>query len=316
MRASLPMSKAISLMGKAMQEASNGNSVMPLRWGMYMPSGGVMGMMPGYIAGPECFGLKVINMMPQNNGTKRSSHIGLMMLFEPKHGVPLALIDGGEITAMRTAAASAMATQHLARKDSRVLTILGSGEQARSHIEAMMLVRDFDEYRVWSRNSKNVEMFCEDMALRHGIEINSYDDVRSAVKGTDVICAVTGTKEPILFGEDLEPGMHLNVVGASEVHKREIDTDAVKKSSYFIDSRKSTMNQAGELLQAIKEGVVSEDHIRGEIGTVITGEIKGRTSKNEITLYRSLGVVTQDLVVAYYLYEQALKKGGGTKVDF
>lgn len=315
-REALSMTSTIALMEKAMVEASSGKTVLPLRWGLETPEGGVMGMMPGYMHDPKCFGIKIVNIMPNNIGTEYSSHLGCMMLFEAKHGLPLAMIDAGEITAFRTAAASALATKYLARQDAKILTIIGGGEQGRSHLEALRQVRDFTEIRIWSHNREEAICYKNIMKDRYAIDVVVHDDIRIAVSGADVICTVTAASEPILLGDMLEPGQHLNIVGASVRQKREIDTAAVIRSKYFVDYRMSAMNQAGELLKAIESGYISLSHMRGEIGEVISGSIEGRVSDQEITLYRSLGVATQDLVVAHYLYEQALDGGPGTKVDF
>lgn len=315
-REALSMSQAIILMEKAMREASEGKTLLPLRWGLEMPDGGVMGMMPGYMNDPECFGIKLVNIMPENIGTEYSSHLGCMLLFEARHGLPLAIIDAGEITAYRTAAASALATKYLARDEAKVLTIIGAGEQGRSHLQALRHVRDFTEYRVWSHDLKEAEEYQAEMSSLYDVNVNVCKDIGSAVAGSDVICTVTSAPSPILFGEMLEPGMHLNVVGSSIRQKQEIDTAAVKRVNYFVDYRMSAMNQAGEFLKAVEEGAIHMDHLKGEIGSVISGRIPGRCSSEDITLYRSLGVATQDLVVAKYLYDQAKSGGSGTTVDF
>lgn len=315
-KAALPVEEALTLVEKAMREASSGKAVLPLRWGLEMPDGGLMGMMPGYMQDPECFGIKVVNIMPENAGTTNSSHMGCVLLFDAREGTPLAMIEAGELTAIRTAAASALATKTLAREDASVLTILGAGEQARAHLEALYRLRPFREFRIWSRTLSKAEEYRDDMSAELGIDIKVCGDVKEAVHGAGVICTATSSPTSILPGDWLEPGMHLNVVGASVADRQEIDTTAVRRSRYYVDYRSSTEAQAGDFINAVREGAVGDDHIVGEIGDVLAGRAPGRSTAEEITLYRSLGVATQDLIVAWHLYQKGLTGTVGTPVAF
>ncbi|MEX0297687.1 MAG: ornithine cyclodeaminase family protein [Kordiimonas sp.] len=312
----LSMSQAIELIEKAMCKVSDGSSILPLRWGMAMPEGGFMGMMPGYIADPDCFGIKIVNIMPDNAGSKLSSHLGCMLLFDAKTGVPLALIDAGEITAFRTAAASAVATDKLARRDSKVLALVGSGEQARAHLQALMLVRDFEEIRVQAWQRDEAERFAVEMRLQHNLNVKVEDTVKEALNGACVVCTVTSSPDPIVTADMLQPGMHLNVVGASIPERQEITNCVVSASRYYVDFKTSAFNQAGELIRSVEQGLITPNHVVGEIGEVLNGDVHGRESNHEVTLYRSLGVAAQDLVVANHLYLQALNGGPGSKIDF
>ncbi|MBN7796349.1 ornithine cyclodeaminase family protein [Parahaliea mediterranea] len=306
----------IGLMAEAMRQVSNGGAIQPLRWGMTMPTGGMMGMMPGYIAEPECFGIKVVNMMPANVGTDFSSHSGCLLLFDSEHGQALALLDAGRITARRTAAASALATDRLAREDAAVLTIVGSGEQALAHVEALCAVRAFREVRVCFRNPGRAPDFLDALPEALRPRLRAFGSVAEGVAGADVVCAVTASPTPVLEAAMLEPGMHINLVGACTRDRQEIANDALPGCRYFVDARASARDQAGELHSAIAAGVIDENFPLGEIGEVLGGGLAGRTGAGDITIYRSLGVAAQDLVVADYAYRQARHSSLGQEVAF
>jgi ornithine cyclodeaminase len=272
--------------------------------------------MPGYLAEPECFGVKLVSLFPNNVAAGLSSHLGLVLLFEPEHGRPVALMDAAEITAIRTAAASGLATRLLARPDAGDLAILGAGEQARSHLEAMACVRTLRRVRVWSRTEKSARSFAETQSAHLGLAIEVAPTPRAAVEGADLICTVSKAREPILEGAWIAPGAHLNVVGSSIAAAAEIDTDAVVRSRFFIDWRESTRNEAGEYLRAHKAGAITEAHILGEIGEVADGRVAGRLSDADITLYKSLGIAPQDLASAHFLLAEARARGVGQVVDF
>ena len=291
--------------------------VLPLRSVMVMPGElGMMGNMPGYIADPECFGVKLVSLIPRNKPPHYSSHLGLVLLFEAEHGCPVALLDAAGITAIRTAAASGLATRLLARPEAGDLALLGAGEQARSHLEAMLAVRALRRIRVWARDSYKAAAFAKAEGARHQISIETSATAREAVAGADIICTVTKAREPILLGEWLAPGAHLNVVGSSIASTAEIDTPAVVRSRFFVDYRDSTRNEGGEYLRALAAGAITADHIQGEIGEVANGSKIGRTSPLDVTLYKSLGVAPQDLASAYFVLRKARAAGVGQVIDF
>src|SRR5579862_2197157 len=275
----LPMSECIGLMHKTMIAVSEGRVVLPLRTILAMPGDrGMMGMMPGYLAEPECFGVKLVSLIPRNKPPQYSSHLGLVLLFEAEHGQPVALLDAAEITAVRTAAASGLATRLLAREDAGDLALLGAGEQARSHLEAMRTVRSLRRIRVWARDRDKARIFADEEGARHRISIETSPTVRDAVAGADIICTTTKAREPILLGDWLTPGVHLNVVGSSIAAAAEIDTPAVVKTRFFVDYRNSTINEGGEYLRALRAGAITPEHILGEIGEVANGSKEGRCS--------------------------------------
>jgi ornithine cyclodeaminase/alanine dehydrogenase-like protein (mu-crystallin family) len=313
----LPMAECIALMRKTMMAVSEGRVVLPLRSILVMPGDrGMMGMMPGYLADPECFGVKLVSLIPRNKPPQYSSHLGLVLLFEAEHGQPVALLDAAEITAIRTAAASGLATQLLARADAGDLALLGAGEQASSHLAAMACARALRRVRVWARDKDKAKAFAETEGARHRISIEVAATVCDAVAGADIICTATKARDPILLGDWLSPGVHLNVVGSSIAAAAEIDTPAVVKSRFFVDCRNSTLNEGGEYLRALRAGAITPDHILGEIGEVANGSKEGRCSPLDMTLYKSLGIAPQDLASAHYVLQKARAAGVGQVIDF
>jgi ornithine cyclodeaminase len=295
---------------------SEGRVVLPLRSVLVMPDNrGMLGNMPGYLGGPECFGVKLVSLMPHNRPPHFSSHLGIVLLFEPEHGRPVALIDAAEITAIRTAAASGLATRLLSRPEAGDLALLGAGEQARSHLEAMLCVRPLRRIRVWARDPAKAKGFAESEGAKHGIVVEAAATVREAVTGADLICTLTKAKDPILLGDWISPGAHLNVVGSSIASAAEIDTPTVVKSRFFVDCRNSTVHEGGEYLRALEAGAITPEHILGEIGEVANGSKAGRTSPRDVTLYKSLGVAPQDLASSHYVLEKARAAGIGQVVE-
>lgn len=312
----LPMSECIDVVENAMRCASNRDAIMPLRTKMDLPEEGLLGWMPGYMASPELFGMKLVGVFAKNFALGMHSHHGVVVLFEPEHGRPFAVVDASEITAIRTAAASALATRLLAREDASTLTIMGYGAQGRQHLESMLCIREFTDIRIWGRDPVKSRAFAEELGPPLGAKIRAVDDARAAMRGADVVCTVTASPFPILQGDWLEPGQHINAVGTSFPGARELDTEAVVRSRMFVDLREGAIAQAGEFQMARDEGAIDENHILGEIGEVALGRVKGRTSYEDITLYKSLGLVVQDLASAHYVYQKAEALGQGVTVDF
>jgi len=313
----LPMAECIGLMRRTMIAVAERRVVLPLRSVMVMPGGlGMLGNMPGYLADPPCFGVKLVSLMPRNQPPQYSSHLGLVLLFEAEHGCPVALLDAAEITAIRTAAASGLATQLLARPEAGDLALLGAGEQARSHLEAMLAVRKLTRIRIWARDAGKAAEFARVEGARHGVRIETSASVPEAVAGADIICTLTKAREPILLGEHVAPGAHLNVVGSSIAATAEVDTPTVVKSRFLVDYRESTVNEGGEYLRALAAGAITPQHIVGEIGEVANGSVVGRRSASDVTLYKSLGIAPQDLASAHYVLDKARAGGVGQVIEF
>jgi ornithine cyclodeaminase len=313
----LPMAECVDLMHRTMIAVAERRVVLPLRSVMVMPGElGMLGNMPGYLADPECFGVKLVSLIPHNKPPQYSSHLGLVLLFEAQHGCPVALVDAAEITALRTAAASGLATRLLATPGAGDLALLGAGEQAQSHLAAMLSVRTLRRVRVWARDGAKSAAFARAEGARHGISIETSETVQLAVTGADIICTLTKAREPILRGDWLAPGAHVNVVGSSIAAAAEIDTAAVVKSRFFVDYRESTINEGGEYLRALRSGAITPEHILGEIGEVANGSKIGRRSPSDVTLYKSLGIAPQDLASAHFVLEKARVAGVGQVIDF
>jgi len=313
----LPMAACMDLMEQALAGLGRGEGVNPLRTAMFLPDGsGLLGTMPGYLAEPRALGIKIVAVMPANHGTELDTHQGLVALFDPDRGTPLAIMDASEVTAIRTAAASGMATRLLARPEASDLAILGSGVQARTHLEAMCVARDLTRVRVYSPTLSHREAFAERESERRGISIECCASAQEAVEGADLICTTTSASDPVLFGDWLEPGMHINAVGSSHRGARELDSLAVQRSRLFIDRRESTLNESGDFLDAVKEGLVDESHIVAELGEILLGQAQGREGPDEITLFKSLGLAVEDVAAATYIHARAQAEGVGVQVDW
>ena len=311
----LTMSVCIDIVRDAMVEVSRRNVNMPLRHGMPIPDDrGMLGMMYGYLAEPECFGVKLLSLYPGNAEKGISSHMGLMVLYEAECGKPVAIMDASVITAIRTAAASAVATDELARTDAKSLAILGGGEQAESHLKSMLEVRPIDNVLIWCRSRDRAHEFAIKQQDSIDANIEVVNKARDAAGEADIVCTVTSSPEPILEGQWLRKGTHLNLVGSSLPHFAEVDNEVVTKTKYFVDYRESTLAQAGEFLRAKEAHLIDDSHIVAEIGEVISKEHAGRESDDEITLYKSLGVIAQDLVSANTIFKMAIAQDKGLDI--
>ncbi len=313
----LTMQACIPLMHNTLVALANDNVVLPLRTKVRLPDGsGILGLMPGYLGAPESFGLKVVSVMPGNHGTPYDSHQGVVLLFGVKHGEPLAILDATAITAIRTAAASAAATQALARPEAGDLALLGSGAQARTHLAAMQCVRTLRRVRVWSRSRANAERFAREEGERRGLAIEVAASAAEALHGADLVCTTTAAREPILRGEWLAPGTHVNAVGACFSNSRELDTEAVRRARFFTDCRESCLNESGDFLLARAEGAIDDAHLLGDLGEVFLGKVPGRVSRDDVTIFESLGVAIEDLAAAHFIHRRAVETGGGTWLEW
>ncbi|MEN3746703.1 ornithine cyclodeaminase family protein [Sphingomonas sp. HF-S3] len=298
----LTMDDAIKLVKTAMIDVSAARSWAPHRWVEQLERGGAMALMPGGMFSDNRFGIKVLSLFKPAARGSLSGHQGAMLLFDSVDGRPLAIVEASSLTALRTAAATAVATDALSRPQSRVLALLGAGAQAVRHVEAMTAVRSFDEIRIWARDRTKAETFAENH-LRGFKTVTVANDAQTAIIGADVVCTLTHSDTAVVRGEWLERGQHLNLIGASTAASREVDVEAVRRSRYFADSRANALLQAGELRDAIAAGIVGEDHIAAEIGEVLGDAATGREGPDQITIYKSLGHVAQDIAVAGRAFE-------------
>ncbi|WP_313641557.1 ornithine cyclodeaminase family protein, partial [Paenibacillus sp.] len=303
----LSMESCITVMESVLKDLSTGQAVQSLRQVLPLQKSNLIGLMPGYLQGKEVAGAKIISVFPSNHGSDLPSHQGLVTLFDSSTGVLKAVVDGQRITSIRTAAVSAVATRYLAREDAEVLAILGTGEQAKSHLEAMLLVRSIREVRVWSRTIAKARDFQAEMSSKWNVEIVVAESVQETVHAADIICTVTASTEPVLKGEWLKAGVHINAVGACRPADRELDSETVQLAKLYVDRLESAHNESGDYLIPLKEGVITSGHIIGEIGELISGSIVGRTTAGEITLFKGLGLAIEDLAAANFIYNEAVR---------
>jgi ornithine cyclodeaminase len=267
--------------------------------------------MPAYRSGGSAaYSLKTVCVFPDNPTRGLDAHQGTVTLFSGETGQVRALMNASAITAIRTAAVSAVATRLLARDDASELAIVGSGVQGRSHIEAMRAVRPWARIRVASRTNENAQALAEETGTE------AAESVEEAVRGADVVVTATNSSEPVLRHEWLKPGAHVNAVGSSVKTARELDTATMAAGSLFVDRRESTLNEAGDYLFAAEEGAIGPDHIKAEIGEILIGKHPGRTSPDELTVFKSLGLAVEDLAAAEYVVRRARERGVGTSVEF
>lgn len=294
----------IPIVREAMIRFSKGETKQLLRSIIPLSEGRLFGIMPGAMGAYEPFGAKLISVFHENFSRGMQSHQGLIILFDPENGAPVCAIHAGEVTAIRTAAASAVATDALAREDAKRLVLLGYGEQAGTHARAIRKVRDLESIVVWGRSPERASAFAQRMRAELGLPVTVAADVKDAVFRADIICTVSSASEPILKGEWVRPGTHVNLVGSSYAGPAEVDNDLVVRSRFVADSREGVLKQGAEFLRAKQAGLIGDEHIVAEIGQVLAGEIEGRRAAGEITVYKSLGHVVQDLASAWALYSR------------
>jgi alanine dehydrogenase len=327
----LPPAACIAEMERVLRELALGRAVQPLRSALRLQLGdpgaaggplALLGMMPGQIGtGPgsapaaSIAGIKVITLFPGNRERGEESHRGAVLLFETDLGRPIAYLDAAAITAVRTAAVSALATRLLARDDAGDLALLGAGVQAHWHLAALREVRALRRVRVWSRRPESARSFAAAQSAAHGLTVEAVPTAAAAVRGADLVCTVTAAREPVLAGADLSPGAHVNAVGACTPAARELDSAAVAGARLFVDRRESTLNESGDFLVPLREGAIGADHIQAELGDLLAGSAEGRRGGSEVTLFKSLGLAVEDLAAAHHVYQQALLLGRGLRLD-
>ncbi len=286
----LRMGEVIPAMEKALADFSDGKVVQPVRTMLPVAEHqGFLGLMPAYTG--SALGAKLVAFYPRN--TEVPTHHATILLFRPETGEPLVTMDGRLITEVRTAAVSAVATDRLAKSDASVLALIGAGVQARSHLEALRLVRDFREVRVWS--PRRAATFAEE----HGVHAAA--SAEEAVRGADVVVTATTSQTPVLFGEWLSPGAHVNAVGAARPDWRELDDGVLSRARVYVDSREAAMKESGD--------VIAAGEVVAEIGEVAAGTEPGRRSAEEVTLFKSFGLAVEDVAAAELVYRKALSGG-------
>jgi len=315
-RAVLSMDDLIDTMSAALVQFSTAAVQQPLRTVVAVSQpeprgGGFYAVMPAFIPQPAALGTKLVTVYESNAARALPTHLATIVLLDPETGELQAILDGRYITEARTAAVSAVSARHLARPDARVLAIVGSGVQARSHIEALIRVRRFDEIRVWGRDPGRLFSLVEEMLPRVGTRLVPVESVRDAVRDAAIVALVTAAREPVVERGWIAPGAHICAVGACRPDQREMDTALVRDARLFVDSRSGALAEAGDIVMPIREGAFTASHIAGELGEVIGGQVKGRQSADEITIFKSLGMAVEDVAAARLAWERASERGLG-----
>lgn len=301
----LDVGACIDAVRDAMAGLTAGGFEQPLRNIVTMAPGQMFALMPGVGHEALGFGAKIISVFPDPARAGRSAHRGVVVLFDRSGGRVQCIADAGAITEIRTGCASAVATDALARRNARVLAIFGTGTQARSHALAVSRVRSFERLILWGRDASRTEALRAELAGELSLPVEATTDGRAAAGAADVICTVSGAESPILFGDWVRPGTHVNVVGSSFLGPVEVDSALVRASRYVADYRRSALAAAAEFAVAKREGFVTDEHIVAEIGEVLLGRVPGRRSPDEITMYKSLGHIVQDLAATACVHARA-----------
>jgi ornithine cyclodeaminase len=308
----LPVKECVDVMARAFAGLARGEATMPLRQILWLPErAGALGLMPAQLSGLGAVGLKAVTFFPRNEGTELDSHQGAVLLFETGRGRLLAVIDATSLTAVRTAAVSGLATRLLAKPDAGDLAMIGSGVEARTHLEAMLAVRPIRRVRVASLSMARARAYAEREAARHGIPIEPCVSVEDAVRGADIVCTVTSAREPVVQGEWLSPGVHVNAVGSSVPTARELDSEAIARSRFFVDYSAAALAEAGDFLIPLGKDEIDLSHLRGDLGQLVVGEIPGRVSPSDVTVFKSVGLAIEDVASAHHIYTRARAAGAG-----
>jgi alanine dehydrogenase len=289
---------------------------MPVRLVVPLPQiEGRITSMPGYLNEDKALGMKVVTFFPNNLKQNLPQILATVMLFSADTGKMIAAMDGNYITAIRTACVSAMATKALANPESRVLGVLGAGVQARAHIRALTQIREISEIKVYDVFEASARQLQESLQKEIGVKITVAPSAREAVLNADLLVTVTTAKEPIVKADWLKPGMHINAVGSHRPDLREIDGATLAAAKIVVDSREAIMAECGDILLAIQEKAITANSVHAEIGEVLAGKKPGRTSSDEITLYKAVGIAIQDVATAHLVYRKALERNVGTNIE-
>lgn len=310
----LTMPDCIDAMEQTLRDISAGQTAMLQRSMLPQPQDNKFALMAASNRQQGICGVKAI-VFPGPQAKAQGTNQGIVPLFDCNTGALLAIVDAECITAVRTAASSAAATRVLARPDSETLAILGAGRIGRLHIQAICQARPIRRVLVWNRTPEKAEQCCQWAREAFGLEAQACPEARQAVEQADIVCTITQAKEPILQGQWLKPGAHINAVGACSGNARELDTQAVQRGRIYLDQREAALRDGGDLAIPLAAGQLSMDSIIGEVGQVLLGQIPGRQSPEEITLFESVGIAVEDLAAAQLIYQKACRQGLGVEVE-
>lgn len=319
-RSVLDMSRVIEATEEAFRQKATRHTQMPAKtYLFYRKHNGDLRCMPSYIEGKEVSAVKIVNVHPDNPEKKGlPSVMGLVVLVDPSTGFPLAIMDGTRITEMRTGAASAVASKYLARRDSRVLAMIGAGKQARTQVLGQATTfGHLREVRVFDISKPHLQSFAKELREQYAGRIDkvvSCDSVQKVLEGSDIVITATPSREPFVKEEWIRPGVHFNCIGADAPGKQEIEPDVFKKVKLVIDDWEQT-SHSGEINVAFSKGIITKADVHAEIGEIVAGTKPGRTSDNEITLFSSTGLGVQDAMTAKLVFDEATRRGLGQEVN-
>ena len=297
-RSRLAMSEAIRAVREALVELSTGRAIVPARTSLEGPGRRTTALvMPAYLPRTERIGVKLISLCEDNPARGLPLAQAVTIVMDAERGTPLAVLEAGHLTAVRTGAASGVATDALARRDARVAAIFGAGVQGRTQLEAIAVVRPLRKAFVVDIDPRAAAAFAKEMSARLGLEVEPAD-AAAALRGADVVSTTTTSAAPVLRDGDLKPGVHINAVGSYKPQVRELPGETIRRAALFVDERRACLEEAGDILIPLREGLIGEDHIRAEIGEVVAGLAPGRGSEEEITVFKSVGNAVEDLAVA------------------
>jgi alanine dehydrogenase len=324
----LPMNDLIAAMESALARFSAREVLQPVRTVLTVgPTKAYFGLMPAYVPAPGrgprdadsaswggSMGAKLVTVFGENHQKNLPSHLATILLLDPDTGMLQAIVDGRYITEARTAAVSAVSTRFLANPGASTLAIIGSGVQARSHLEAYQHVRQLKEVRIWSPNARSRQTFVDDMSPSVNIPIHAADSAEQAVRGADLIVLVTSSPTPVIEDAWVGDGAHVVCVGACRPTQQEMPPPLVKRGRVYVDSRDAAVVESGDIVMNIAAGLFDQSHIRGEIGELVLGRVEGRTSPKDVTVFKSLGMAVEDVVAADLVFRRAVEQGAGTEL--
>lgn len=320
-RKALPMREAIEAMKQAYASLSGGEAEVPLRTRLSIPSHDALAIfMPAYVhtAEADALAVKVVNIFPQNPARGLPYIQAVVLAFDAASGNVSAMLEGSTLTAIRTGAGSGAAIDLLARKDSKVVTVFGAGAQGRTQLEAACSVRNIEKAWVFDSNMERAEAFAKEMAGQGAIPstLEPAPSAQAAVKDADIICTATTSTTPVFADADLKPGVHISAIGSYTPEMAEVPAETIARASVFVDSRSAVLAEAGDLIQPIQKGLISESHVRAELGEIILGRKAGRQSDEEVTYFKSVGVAVQDAIAAQLALKNAKAMGLGQEIEF
>ena len=309
------MNDLIAAMESALAKFSARDVLQPVRTVLTVgPTKAYFGLMPAYIPHPACMGAKLVTVFGDNHKLNLPSHLATILLLDPETGMLQAIIDGRYITEARTAAVSAVSTRFLANPDASTLAIIGSGVQARSHLEAYQHVRQLKAVRIWSPRAHSRQSFVDDMSPSINVPITAADTAEQAVRGADLIVLVTSSPTPVIEADWVSEGAHVVCVGACRPNQQEMPPALVKRSRLYVDSKDAAIVEAGDIVMNVAAGLFDASHIVGEIGELVLGRVHGRATARDITVFKSLGMAVEDLVAADLVLRRAVESGAGTEL--